>query len=167
MRVIVSSSASTMRVSDIGSWGLLRFGYPLGEGHDGMRALPIRQLEFALEVFANQAAHDLQAQTALVRGVETMRQATAVVVDLDVQTIALLCQTYDDRPTGQSDERVLDGILHQLVDDQRTGRRLLSGQGECPRALECEVDRPGVVQHAVAHLGQDAVRDLVNIDDAG
>src|SRR6266851_5161754 len=98
--------------------------------------------------------------------VEIMRKTTSVVVNLDVQTVPLFSQSHYDTPTRQADEGVFDGVLHELVDDQRARRRLLGGQAEAARAFQRQVDRSRVIEDASANLGQDAIRHLVDVDDA-
>src|SRR5215472_8415334 len=113
MRAMGSSSATRIRVN------LFRLGYPLRERNDRLDTPLINQLEFALQILADQAPHDLQAQTALTSEIEIDRQAPTVVLDFDVQTVALLGKSDHDTTPGQAGEGVLDGVLDQLVDDQR------------------------------------------------
>ena len=71
-----------------------------------------------------------------LREVEIVREAPAVVLDLDIHAVAVLGQSDHDTTPGQARKRVLDRVLDQLVDDQRARRGLLRGQGEAARALE-------------------------------
>ena len=133
-----------------------------------MDAVSVAQLKLAFEVLADQAADDLQPETLLARArrIEVRRQPAPIVVNLDVQAVALFGQSNYDTPTWQADKGVLDRVLNQLVDDQRARRRLLGWQRKAADAFERQADRAAVIEHTGSNFGEDAVGHLVDVDGA-
>ena len=133
-----------------------------------MRAVPRTPLvvldgERAAEVALDERLDDRQAERVARPSLKVLRQAHAVVVEIEMPVVFILLHDQADEARFAARESVLHRIEHELVEHERHRARALRRQDET-WAPELRPYRELPVCHVARSQVEDVAHDLLDID---